>query len=143
MILLSFLRTLSALAVSRIDFYSLAKRNFLSRNQIWPYCACISREFFLHFTEKKRSWNHVASRTKKYASGITIATIAQKRIKLHKYTCLLCVKSSNIFQDLYLCFEGMQPNPKGVRASCLWLKAFRKLSKLYSKFSQIFFMKMS
>ena len=53
-ILLNF-PTLSAFAVSRIDFYSLAKRNFFSRNLICPYCACAHsfREKFFAFRREK------------------------------------------------------------------------------------------
>ena len=55
-ILLNFL-TLSAFAVSRIDFYSLAKRNFFSRNLICPYCACINsfRANFFRISPRKSS----------------------------------------------------------------------------------------
>ncbi len=55
-ILLNFL-TLSAFAVSRIDFYSLAKRNFFSRNLICPYCACINsfRANFFPISPRKSS----------------------------------------------------------------------------------------
>ncbi len=44
-----FFLTLSAFAVSRIDFYSLAKRNFFSQNLICPYCACINSFHIIHF----------------------------------------------------------------------------------------------
>ena len=57
-IVLKFL-TLSAFTVSRIDFYSLAKRDFFSRKVI----ALNAHAFihfarnFSHFAKKKRSWN--------------------------------------------------------------------------------------
>ena len=38
-------------------------------------------------------------------SALNSYKIARKRIKLYKYTCLLCVKPSNVFQDLYLRFK--------------------------------------
>ena len=35
--------------------------------------------------------------------------------KLHKYTCLHCEKPSNVFQDLYLRFEGLRNTTKSQR----------------------------
>ncbi len=39
----------------RIDFYSLAKRNFFSRNLMCPYCVCINsfRENFFRISPRK------------------------------------------------------------------------------------------
>ena len=39
----------------------------------------------------------------------------QKRITVHKYTCLHCEKPSNVFQDLYLRFEGLRNTTKSQR----------------------------
>jgi hypothetical protein len=39
-VILLNLHTFFAFVVSRTDFYSLAKRNFFSRNLIYLYCAC-------------------------------------------------------------------------------------------------------
>ncbi len=50
-------------------------------------------------------------------------------LKVYKYTCLLCEKPSNVFQYLYLCFEGMQANPKGVSVSCYLAKGKAKSSE--------------
>ena len=59
-ILLNF-ATFFAFAVSRTQFYSLAKRNFFSRSVIQfsllRMHEFISREIFSHFAEIKRSWN--------------------------------------------------------------------------------------
>ena len=38
-------------------------------------------------------------------SALNPFEIARKRIKLYKYTCLLCAKPSNVFQAVYLRFK--------------------------------------